>query len=62
MLFLNILKKSIANVFVFYFDAKHSDTLQAYSHVFFVTCVWVIVVRNRCGLLDHGTLKSVESQ
>ena len=29
----NILEKSIVNVFVFYCDAKHSDTLLGFSHV-----------------------------
>ena len=27
-----------------------------------VTCFWVIVVINRCSLLDHGTLKAVKNQ
>ena len=27
-----------------------------------VTCFWVVVVINRCSLLDHGTLKSVKNQ
>ena len=31
--FCNILRKSIATAFVFYFDAKHSDTLWGSSHV-----------------------------
>ena len=31
--FYNILRKSIVTVFVFYCDAKHSDTLQGSSHV-----------------------------
>ena len=25
-------------------------------------CFWVVVVKNRCGLFDHGTLKSAVSQ
>ena len=32
------------------------------SVMFFVTCFWVTVVKNGCGLLDHGTLKSTVSQ
>ena len=31
--FSNILRKSIATAFVFYCDAKHSDTLLGSSHV-----------------------------
>ena len=31
--FCNILRQSITTVFVFYFDAKHSDTLWGSSHV-----------------------------
>ena len=31
--FSNILRKSIATAFVFYYDAKHSDTLLGSSHV-----------------------------
>ena len=26
--------------------------------MFFVTCFWVVVVKNGCGSLDQGTLKS----
>ena len=32
--FSNILRKRIATAFVFYCDAKHSDTLMGSSHVF----------------------------
>ena len=31
--FSNILRKNIATAFVFYYDAKHSDTLLGSSHV-----------------------------
>ena len=31
--FYNIFRRNIAGVFVFYFDAKHSDMLQGSSHV-----------------------------
>ena len=54
-----IKRKSIATAFVFYCDAKHSDTLRGSSHV---RCFWVAVVENGCGLLDQGTLKSTISQ
>ena len=30
--------------------------------MFVVTCLWVVVVKNGCGLLDKGTLKSAISQ
>ena len=30
--------------------------------MFVVTCFWVVVIKNRHGLLDHGTQKSVISQ
>ena len=59
--FSNILRKSIATVFVLYCDAKHSDTLLGSSHV----CCYlflVAVIKNGCGFLDHGTLKSAVSQ
>ena len=58
--FCNILSKSIATAFVFYCDAKHSDTLQGSSHV----CCYLFLgefAQKWGGLLDHGTLKS-ESQ
>ena len=29
--------------------------------MFIVTCFWVVVIKNGCGLLDYGTLKSVVS-
>ena len=59
--FSNILRKSIATAFVFYCDAKHSDTLLGSSHV----CCYlflIAVVKNERGLLDHGTLKSAVSE
>ena len=37
--FCNILRKSIETVFVFYFDAKHSDTLWGSSHVCCYFCL-----------------------
>ena len=54
--FSNILRKSIATAFVFYCDAKHSDTLLGSSHV----CRYLFL--GGCDLLDHGTLKSAVSQ
>ena len=54
--FRNILRKSIATAFVFYCDAKHSDTLLGSSHV----CRYLFL--GGCDLLDHGTLKSAVSQ
>ena len=59
--FCNILRQSITTVFVFYFDAKHSDTLWGSSHV---CCYlfWVVAAKNGRGLLDHETLKSAVSQ
>ena len=33
LIFCNILRKTIATAFVFYCDAKHSDTLQGSSHL-----------------------------
>ena len=63
--FSNILRKSIANAFVFYCDEKHSDTWVPVSWVpvmFVVTYFWVVVVKNGCGYLDHETLKSAASQ
>ena len=47
--------------FVLYCDAKHSDTLLNSSYVcrYFFS---VAVVKNGCGLLDHGTLKFAVSQ
>ena len=47
--FSNILRKSIATAFVFYCDAKHSDTLLGSSHL----C---------CYFFLSGTLKSAVSQ
>ena len=50
--FSNILRKSIATAFVFYCDAKHSDTLPGSSHVccklFLGGCgqKWVGMVKN----------------
>ena len=45
--FSNILRKSIATAFVFYCDAKHSDTLLPV--MFVVTYFWVAVIKNgRC--------------
>ena len=58
--FSNILRKSIATAFVFYCDAKHSDTLLGSSCV--CCYFWVALARNGCVLLDHGTLKSAVSQ
>ena len=58
--FSNILRKSIATAFVFYCDAKHSDTLLPV--MFVVTYFWVAVIKNGRGLLDHGTLKTAVSQ
>ena len=58
--FSNILRKNIANAFVFYCDAKHSDTWVPV--MFVVTYFWVVVVKNGCGHLDHETLKSAASQ
>ena len=59
--FCNILRQSITTIFVFYFDAKHSDTLWGSSHVCcYLFCV--VGAKNECGLLDHGTLKSAVSQ
>ena len=56
----NILSKSIATTFVFYCDAKHSDTLQGSSHVY--CYLFLGEFAQKWGrLLDHGTLKS-ESQ
>ena len=54
--FCNISRKSIATAFMFYCDAKHSDTLLDSCHV------WVALDKNGHGLLDHGTLKSAVSQ
>ena len=59
--FSNILRKGIATAFVFYCDAKLSDTLLGPSHV----CCYLFL--GGCGqkwhsLLDHGTLKSAVSQ
>ena len=54
--FRNILRKSIATAFVFYCDAKHSDTLLGSSHVYrYLFLGWL-------GILDHETLKSAVSQ
>ena len=39
--FCNILRKTIATGFVFFCDAKDSDTLQGSSHVH---CFWEVVV------------------
>ena len=52
--FSNNLRKSIWTAFLFYCDAKDSDTLMGSSHV---CCYlfWVAVVKNGRGLLDHGT-------
>ena len=47
--FWNLLRKSIATAFVFYCDAKHSDTLLGFSHL----C---------CYFFLSGTLKSAVSQ
>ena len=59
--FCNILRQSITTIFVFYFDAKHSDTLWGSSHVCcYLFCI--VGAKNECGLLDHGTLKSAVSQ
>ena len=41
--FCNILRKSIVTVFVFYCDAKHSDTLQGPSHQ---SCLLLLVFTN----------------
>ena len=46
---------------MFYYDAKHLDTLLGSSHVC-RTYFWVAVVKNGHGLLDHETLKSDVSQ
>ena len=58
--FSNILRKSNATAFVFYCDAKHSDTLLGSSHV----CCYLFL--GSCGQksawsLNHGTLKSAVS-
>ena len=59
--FSSILRKSIATAFVFYCDVKRSDTLLGFNHVC-CSFFWVVVIKNGCGLLDHGTLKSAVSQ
>ena len=46
---------------MFYCDAKHSDTY-CVPVMFVATYFSVAVVKNRRGLLDHGTLKSALSQ
>ena len=48
--FSNILRKSIATVFLFNCDEKHSDTLLGSSHIFVVTYFWVDVIKNGRGL------------
>ena len=52
-------RKSIGNAFVFYHDAKHSDTLWG-SPFMFMFCV--VVVKNGRGFLDPGAVKSAISQ
>ena len=59
--FSNILRKSIATAFVFYCDAKHSDTLLGSSHV----CCYLFL--GGCSQkwswpFDHGTMKSTVFQ
>ena len=56
----NIPVKSIATVFVFYFNGKHSDTLWGSSYV---CCYFllVVVVKNERSLMVHGILKSAVS-
>ena len=59
--FCNIFRKGMATAFVFYFDAKHSDTLWDSSHV----CCYLFLGgygQKWVCLLDHGTLKSAVSQ
>ena len=57
----NILRKSIATAFVFYYDAKHSDTLLPSSHV----CCYLFLsgCDQKWALFSsYGTLKSALSQ
>ena len=60
--FSNIFRKFIATVFVFYCDAKHSDTWLGSSNV----CCYLFLggcgQKTGCGLLDHESLKSDASQ
>ena len=60
--FSNILRKSIATAFVFYCDAKHSDTLMGSSQVCCYLFLGGCVAKNGHHLLDHGTMKSAASQ
>ena len=57
--FCNILRKTIATGFVFYCDAKNSDTLQGSSHAH---CFWEVEVKNGRSLFDYETRKSAVSQ
>ena len=71
-IFCNILRKSIAAAFVFYYDDTIiSDTIimmmifRYFTEVpvmFVVTCFCVVVVRNGCAILNYRTLKSTVSQ
>ena len=59
--FCNILRKSVTSAFVFCCDAN-IQILYWVPVTFVVTYFWVALVKNGCGLLDHGTLKSAVSQ
>ena len=59
--FLQYNKEKLPTAFVFYWDAKHSDSLRGSSHV---SCYffWVVVVKNGRGIFNHGNLKSAVSE
>ena len=54
--FCNILRKSIATVFLLYFDAKHSDTLWGSSHV------WCYLFLGGCGQKWAWSFRSWNSE
>ena len=59
--FLNILRKTIATVFVSIL-MQSIQVLYGFPVIFVVTCSWVVLVKNGRGLLDHRTLKSAVSE
>ena len=58
LIFLLYIKKKVLQLLLCSIVMQNIQIFYGGSVMFIVTCFWVVVVKNGCSLLNHGTLKS----